>query len=76
MHRFDPNRYYQTDDQALLLLGRRATLTRWRHENRGPPYVRLSGRVLYRGQDLNAYLDSHVVKTRDERGGRSAGPGM
>ena len=76
MRRFDPDRYYGTDDSGLLLLGRPATLTRWRHEGRGPAYVRFGNRVLYRGADLNEYLDAHVVEPTGGRQSSPAGAGV
>ena len=75
MERFDTDRYYRTDDHALLLLGKPATLTRWRHEGRGPAYVRFGNRILYRGLDLNSYLDRHHVEPTADRDGQAAGAG-
>ena len=73
MRRFESDRYYATDDSALLLLGKPTTLTRWRHEGRGPVYIRFGNRVLYRGEDLNAFLDGHVVEPKDDLDRRSSG---
>jgi len=67
MDRFIPDRYYRTSDPELRLVATRGTLGIWRHENRGPRYTRLGGHVLYRGADLNEYLDSLVVETSDSR---------
>lgn len=44
-----------------------STLNKMRHEGRGPRYMRLGNRVMYRRQDLDAYLDSAVVETADSR---------
>ena len=62
MHRFDPDRYYKTDDPALAVIATRGTMSQWRHRGEGPRYVRLGGRVLYRGIDLNAWLDERIVE--------------
>ena len=62
LQRFDPDRYYLTTDSELLLLGSPATLAQHRHEGKGPRYVRLGRRVLYRGCDLNEFLDQCVVE--------------
>ena len=62
MHRFEPDRYYRTDDPALELIATRGTLSQWRHRGVGPRYVRLGGRVLYLGRDVNEYLDSMVIE--------------
>ena len=62
MNRFDPDRYYKTDDPALAVIATRGTMSQWRHRGEGPRYVRLGGRVLYRGVDLNAWLDERIVE--------------
>ena len=62
MKRFDDDTYYRTDDPALAILATRGTLSQWRHRGVGPRYVRLGGRVLYLGRDLNDYLDSLVIE--------------
>ena len=64
MHRFEPDRYYRTNDSALAVIATRGTLSQWRHRGEGPPYVRFGNRVLYRGTDLNAWIDSHIVDTQ------------
>ena len=61
MFRFDPDRYYRTTDQELRLIATRGTLSQWRHRGEGPPYVRFGNRVLYRGSELNAWLDAHII---------------
>ena len=62
MHRFDPDRYYRTSDPALAIVATKQTLAQWRYLGRGPTYVRLGHRILYRGSDLNAWIDKHIVK--------------
>ena len=64
MQRFDPDQYYRTVDPALAVIATRGTLAVWRHEGKGPRYVRFGNRVLYQGADLNAWLDSHIVHTQ------------
>ena len=64
MQRFDPDRYYLTTDPEMLLLGSPATLAQHRYEGKGPRYVRLGRRVLYRGCHLNQYLDQHLVEPK------------
>ena len=67
MKRFDPDTYYRTDDPALEIIGTRGTMSQWRHRGEGPRYVRLGGRVLYLGTDLNQFLDSRIVETARPR---------
>ena len=57
MKRFDPTRYYFTSDPELGLIATRGTLSQWRHKGEGPVFLKLGQRVLYRGSDLNAYLE-------------------
>ena len=64
MQRFDPERNYLTTDPEMLLLGSPATLAQHRYMGQGPRYVRLGRRVLYRGADLNEYLDQHLVEPK------------
>ena len=59
--RFDPERYYRTNDPALSVIATRGTLSQWRHRGEGPPYVRFGNRILYEGRALNSWLDAHVV---------------
>ena len=66
-HRFDPTRYYCTDDNALRIIAARGTLAIWRHQARGPRYSKFGNRVLYLGADLNGWLDEHTVEPRAER---------
>lgn len=44
-----------------------STLNKMRVEGRGPRYMRLGNRVIYRRQDLDAYLERSVVETTDSR---------
>lgn len=37
------------------------TLEAWRSQGKGPPYVRLHGRIVYRLRDLEAWLEARVV---------------
>ena len=62
MHRFEDDRYYKTDDPALAVIATRGTMSQWRHRGEGPRYVRLGGRILYRGRDINAWLDERIVE--------------
>ena len=63
---FEDRKLYLTDDPALLVLGRPLTLAHWRSEGRGPVYIKMSGRVAYRGSDLNEWLDARRVRPTDD----------
>ena len=58
---FQDGTFYPTTDPALLALGMPQTLAHWRSQGRGPCYIKAGGRVLYRGSDLNAWLESRTV---------------
>lgn len=62
MHGFDDTRYYLTTDPELQLLGSPAALAKQRSRGEGPPYLKLGKRIVYRGRDLNRYLDSCVIQ--------------
>ena len=38
------------------------TLDNWRSQGRGPRYVRVGRRIVYRVHDLEAYLDDRTVE--------------
>ena len=61
MHRFDPDRYYLTTDPELDLIGSPDALAKKRSRGEGPRYHKVGKRVLYRGSDLNAYLDECAI---------------
>ena len=60
--RFDDNSYYLTSDPALGILGTRGSLSQKRHHGRGPTYHKLGSRILYKGSDLNKYLDQNIIE--------------
>ena len=62
MQRFDDNAYYRPGDEAMRLIAKESTLRQWRHIGSGPPYVKLGNAVLYRGCDLNGYLDERLIR--------------
>ena len=59
---FDPDKLYPANDPALRVLGGYFTLSRWRSDGTGPAFVRIGRRVLYRGTDLNAFLEANRVE--------------
>jgi len=52
----DPNELVSETEAAKLIRQRPATLTAWRHEKRGPPYVKVGRRVLYHRVDIAIWL--------------------
>jgi hypothetical protein len=37
------------------------TLQNWRHLRKGPPYLKIGGRVKYRESDLNAFIKKRLI---------------
>ena len=63
MNRFEPDRYYRTSDPELASLATPGTLAQWRHQGRGPSFHKFGHRILYRGRDLNEWIDDHLIET-------------
>lgn len=49
-----------------------STLDKMRHEGRGPRYLKIGGRVFYRLEDLDSYINGTVVETTDSRAAAAA----
>lgn len=45
-----------------------STLNSWRSMGKGPRYVRLARKVVYRLADLEQFVEQAVVETTDSRG--------
>ena len=57
------------DREAARFLGLAPqTLRNWRTNRRGPKYVRLGGRIVYRLADLNEFLNRGVIDPATEAG--------
>ena len=51
-------------ESAELLGVPEGTLAQWRSQRRGPPYIKLEGRLVrYRRSDLEEYIASRFVET-------------
>ncbi len=59
---FDDNRAYVLGDAELNLIGDREKLAQWRHKNKGPAYYRLGRKIIYRGIDLNAWVEARRIE--------------
>lgn len=59
---FEAGKLYKPTDPALAVIGSPSALATWRHEGRGPAYVKLGARVAYRGEDLNDWIESQTVR--------------
>ncbi|MBX3520732.1 MAG: helix-turn-helix domain-containing protein [Xanthobacteraceae bacterium] len=65
----EPDTLIVTENVPLYFPIARQTLNRWRHEGRGPIYVKLGRRVAYRVSDLKAYLASAARTSTSSKGG-------
>ena len=62
---FDEARLYAANDDALTrTIAPYSTMAHWRSAGKGPPYIKLHGRVLYPGRKLNEWLASRTVEPR------------
>lgn len=52
----DPEELVSEKEAAEILFQKPTTLTAWRHENRGPAYLKIGRRVFYRRSDINSWL--------------------
>lgn len=59
----DPTAYYESDAKELDVLGKPQTRARHRHEGKGCPFIKLGGRIVYRGSDILTYLEANTVQT-------------
>ena len=71
MRRFEDDRLYRTSDSQLEVIATRGTLAYWRHKREGPQFVKFGHRVLYRGVDLNNWIDAHIVTTESTEPSRT-----
>ena len=63
------NKSLLTPKQAAEFLGvPKGTLSQWRSQRRGPPYIKLEGQLVrYRLADLEVYLSGHTVETEVDK---------
>ena len=60
---FDDQQWYFANDPHVLQLASYHTMAHWRCEKRGPAYHRLGSRIVYKGADLNAWIERQRVET-------------
>jgi predicted DNA-binding transcriptional regulator AlpA len=52
----------KTQEQAAAFLGLKpATLAAWRHQGRGPPYIKIGRSCFYLESDIETWLSEQVV---------------
>jgi hypothetical protein len=65
----DPEELIPADETARILHQEPTTLTGWRHEGRGPPWIKIGRKCFYRRADIHGWL---AQQRRIPRGGESA----
>ncbi|MXX88292.1 MAG: helix-turn-helix domain-containing protein [Boseongicola sp. SB0662_bin_57] len=60
---FETNKFYDSKDLEKALHVPYHTLSKWRMHTKGPAFHKIGNRALYRGDDLNAWLDGQRVDT-------------
>lgn len=64
---FEQNRNYVLGDPELDVIGPREKLAQWRHKGTGPAFYRLGRKIVYRGEDLNAWANAQRVDPEQGR---------
>lgn len=54
-----------TEELAKELHRNPKTLIRWRRQRRGPPWIRIQGRVLYDRKHVEAWIEKQLVEMPD-----------
>ncbi|MGY3233354.1 putative DNA-binding transcriptional regulator AlpA [Bradyrhizobium sp. USDA 4448] len=62
----DPEELIDTDEAAVLVHNKPDTLAHWRSEGRGPEYLRIGRRILYRRSAIKAWLATQIVRPQAE----------
>ena len=58
----NPASLMSTDEAATYLSAKPLTLVAWRHQKRGPTYVKIGGHVRYRQVDLDGFIAQNERK--------------
>ncbi len=65
MFGLDGSKAYRPSDDALRLIASEGLLAKWRSEGKGPPFVKVEGKVFYDGADLIRWLTERRVSPSD-----------
>ncbi|MBU0778554.1 MAG: MerR family transcriptional regulator [Alphaproteobacteria bacterium] len=58
---FENDRNYLLGDAELEIIADRDKLAQWRHKGFGPAYYKLGRKIIYRGCDLNAWVEAQKI---------------
>jgi len=59
-----PDQFYHSDAAELQPIAKPQTWAAWRHQKRGPAYVKAGSRVIYKGADILSWLDSRRINSQ------------
>ena len=59
----DRRGYVPADEVARMLGVTKGCLAKWRSESQGPAYYRVAGRIFYRPEDLEVFIEQSRVAT-------------
>ena len=63
--KIEADAHYPEGSPELEVIGKRQTRAKYRHEGRGPAYIKVGSRVVYFGQDVLDWLEARRVTTND-----------
>ena len=52
---------------AHVLCVAEGTLANWRVQGKGPPFVRVGGKICYRDEDINEFIENGVCRSTSEK---------
>jgi predicted DNA-binding transcriptional regulator AlpA len=60
-----------TTQQAAKLANQQPmTMSKWRSRGKGPPYLRLGGKIRYRLSDIRKWIESSVINPSEQKAKR------
>jgi len=58
------DQHYTPDDLEDGKIAKKQTQAQWRHEGKGPAYIKSGSRIIYRGKDVIKWLDARRVEPK------------
>ncbi len=68
MQVFEDSKMYDQSEAAPILRKSEAWFERKRWDGTGPKYIKIGRKPLYRGSDLNAWLNEQVRQSTSDKG--------
>lgn len=67
--KIDPHEFYPPSAPELRPLGKEQTLAAWRSQGRGPAYIKMGKKVMYRGVDILDWISGQTVSHPNHKKG-------